>query len=181
MMTPTQLVSKFFNWGSNKSLQPNSETLDTDKALELLQIDKRTLGLAKLLKDKNRAVRWAEQLLGIVKTDIDEYLVWKRQPVKERLESMFDVPKSLVEFMSAVYTQYGIHKKEDHGAWKFVDSKEHLKIAVNSLTKLTPAFCDQLEPVKVVDEYAKVIVRVYFALFVQLHGVKQKTNAQPKK
>lgn len=182
-MTPTQLIKSLFG-GSKESPQTEVKTgiqqTDVQIALNTLGIDKKTLATAKLLQDKNRARRWAEQLLVVNKDELDEFLAWKRQPDASKIEELLKVPKSLVEFMTAVYTAYSEHKKEDHGAWKYIDSKSHLKIAANTITKLTPQFCDNLEPKDTVKMFATVVVRIYFALFVQLHGVKTRSTSGPK-
>lgn len=176
-MKPTQLIKSLFGGSKESPQQPEpKQYTDVQIALNTLGIDKKTLATAKLLQDKNRARRWAEQLLTVNKDELDEFLTWKRQPDASKIEELLKVPKSLVEFMTGVYTAYSEHKKEDHGAWKYVDSKSHLKIAANTITKLTPQFCDNLEPKDVVKMFATVVVRIYFALFVQLHGVKTKTT-----
>ena len=188
-MRPTQLMSNMLNivkrWGQSP---PPSAPRDITKeeAMAALGIDTRTLGAARIIsKGHSSAISWAQKLLGTNQKELEDFQVWQRMPVIEKAEKLLQIPKSLTEFAIQIFHTYSDHKKADHGAWKFETSKKHLVAAMNSITNNIAKKSADLSKKEELDNedakeltrlYAEVVVRLYFALFVSLHGTKQKVK-----
>jgi hypothetical protein len=192
-MRPTQLMSNVLNiiqrWGQKLPPPTTPTDITREEAMAALGIDHRTLGAARIIsKGHSSAISWAQKLLGTNQKELEEFQVWQRMPIIEKAEKLLQIPKSLTEFAIQIFHTYSDHKKADHGAWKFETSKKHLVAAMNSITNnIAKKSADLGNKEELSDQdakeltklYAEVVVRLYFALFVSLHGTKQK--AKPDK
>jgi hypothetical protein len=189
IMRPTQLMSNMLNiiqrWGQSSPPITNKE-ITKEEAMQALGIDNRTLGAARIIsKGHSSAISWAQKLLGTNQKELEEFQAWQRMPVIEKAEKLLQIPKSLTEFAIQIFHTYSDHKKADHGGWKFETSKKHLVAAMNSITNTiakksadisTNEEISDKDKFELTKMYAEVVVRLYFALFVSLHGTKQKVK-----